>query len=375
MRHLSLLAHIPSRQELRAHIVDPERFKPEPRLLRQPEIRMLADGTGEIFLPRSGKWRHVHAMHVETARALAEGCTLDEAIERAKGPCPPKHLAYCDKLVRRFVWQLHEGGIVEIPLEAPPPVFLDRYEVVRELGRGGMGVVHLCKDRDRGGALVVVKHAWGWSKPIERAEQSVREEAQALSRFDHPRIPPLIDAFERDGLLHMVRAFAPGKSLNAFKPHLSTLPSEDRMRVLRACAEALRHVHERGLLYLDVKADNFILETIEEGPSLLDFGLCRPNEPGGLQLRGALGSPGHAAPEMVKSYFASEKADVYGLGRTFAMLATGKKLKFRHTQADVAANLSEAGVPEAERDLLVAMCADDAAQRTPSMEAVLSAIP
>lgn len=375
MRDLSLLSEIPTKQQLRERIVRPERFKPEPRLLHEPQIRMLPDGTGEILLPRKGTWRRIHAMHVATAQALAEGRTMDEAIERAKGPCPPRHLAYCDKLVRKFVWQMRDAGLLEIPLEPPPPVFGERYELVRELGRGGMGVAYLCRDAQRDGAQVVVKHAWGWSKPIERAELSIREEARALSRLDHPRIPPLVDVFERDGLLHMVRGFAPGKPLGSLTPALSTVGMEARLALLRSCAETLRHVHERGMLYLDVKADNFIVDSIERGPLLLDFGLCRPSQPGGVQLRGALGSPGYAAPEVVKHYFASERADVFSLGRTFAHLASGRKFKFRHTQVDVAAALQETGVPAPERELLVAMCADDPAQRLPTMDAVLAAIP
>ncbi|HVM46230.1 MAG TPA: serine/threonine-protein kinase [Candidatus Thermoplasmatota archaeon] len=375
MRDLTLLAQVPSREELRERIPHRERFRPEPRLLCEPQLRIREDGTGDLLLPRRGSWKHIHELHVEVVRALAAGGDMAAAIERAKPACPPKLVTHTEKLVRRFVWMMHKEGIVEVPLEAPPERFADRFRRVRELGRGGMGIVHLCADEARADAPVVVKHAWGWTKPVERAERSIREEARAMAKFDHPRIPPLVDAFEQDGLLHLVRDFAPGDGLHARPTRLLLGTSQARLATLRECLKILGHIHERGMLYMDVKPENFVLESVEKGPFLLDFGLCRPLENGAIKLRGAVGSAGYAAPEVVKKHVATEASDVYSLGRTFAFVATGKRLRFKHDEAAVVAALDEAGVAGVEREILARMCADDPERRYANTGAVLDAIP
>lgn len=376
MRHLSLIETIPTREELRARIPHRERYQPEPRLLLSPELRALDDGYAEMRRVRKkDSWRKIHPMHVETIRALEDGSPMAAIIERSLRRCPPKYLKFHERFVRKFVWELAREGYVEVPLETPPAVFADRYERVKELGRGGMGVVHLCRDQELGGHLVVVKHAWGFVKAIEKAEQNVRAEAHALAQLDHPRIPGLIDAFERDGLLHLVRAYAPGEPLLALEPRPWDAPSADRMMLLRGCADALAHIHERGMLYLDVKPDNFLAESLQDGPLLLDVGLCRPHVDGELKLRGAVGSPGYAAPEIVGDLRASVRSDVYSLGRMFACLATGRRFKFKHNEADVDAALREAGVPAPEHALVLKMCAKDPARRYASMREVMAAIP
>lgn len=373
MRHVSFATEVPSYADLRARIGEPARYQPEPEFVSAPEMRPLPDGYFELRLRASGTWTRIHPMLAEVARALEAGLALAEVVERAKPLCPPHNIHLAERLVRNFVWRLSEEGHVRIPLEAPPEVFDGRYRWIKELGRGGIGVAHLCADEQDGGRAVVVKHAWGWNKPIERAEWSLRKEVHYLARLDHPRIPALVDAFEREGLLHMVRAFAPGSGLASVRPRLREVSSAERLAVLRGCAEALAHVHGRGLLYLDAKPDNFILG--DAGPLLLDFGISRPLEGDVVHLRHAVGSPGFAAPEVVSGRVASVRSDVFSLGRVFLQLATGTTPRFRHKQEDVREKLVAAGVPEPEAGIILRMCADRPEDRYGSMAEVLAAIP
>lgn len=368
------LMAIPTRQELRERLGPASRYQPEPVVRRPATIRMREDGHGEVLIERSGTWRPVHAMLVEAARAVEAGATVAQAVERARKLCPEKHDKVLERLVRNFLWKLAQEGHYDIALPEAPAVFHDRFERVKELGRGGMGIVHLCRDRQADGREVVVKHAWGWTKPIEKAEQSVRQEAACLARLDHPRIPQLVDVFERDGLMHLARVFAPGSSLFAWRAKLATAGADARMALLRECASTLQHVHDRGLLYLDVKPDNFILSSLEAGPMLLDFGLARPFDGREVALRGAIGSPGYVAPEVAKRNVASPRSDVYGLGRAFVVVATGWKPKFKHGEADVAQQLDAAGIAGRERDVLLRMCADDPARRYADMREVVEAL-
>lgn len=373
MRDLSDMP-IPTRQELRERLGPASRYQPEPVVRKAPTIRMRDDGHGEVLL-RNGAWRPIHVMLAEAARAIEEGGTVADAIERARRHCPAKHEKVLERLVRNFLWKLAKEGYYDIPLPEPPALFYGRFERLKELGRGGMGIVHLCRDLEDDGREVVVKHAWGWTKPIEKAEQGIRQEIAYLARLDHPRIPGLVDVFERDGLMHMVRRFAPGASLFAWRPKLVAAGAGARLRLLRECAQTLAHVHERGLLYLDVKPDNFILGSLEEGPMLLDFGLARPFEGHELRMRGALGSPGYVSPEVAKQNVATVRSDVYGLGRAFVVVATGWKPKFKHKHADVVEQLDAAGIAGVEREVLLRMCADEPAARFADMREVAAAIP
>lgn len=375
MRHVMPPLDVPSREEVRARIVRAERFQPEPLVVALPPVEQQPDGTGLIRIGGSSRQQRIHRMLVEAHAALAEGRSMSEVVDRALPHCPRPSRRMCDALVRGFVWRLHKEGHVHIPLEEPPAVFAGRYERVEELGRGGMGVVYLCEDLERARDRVVIKHAWGWSKPIEKAERTLRREAAALRRLDHPSIPGIRDTFEVDGLLHLVRDFAPGRSITRLDPRPHQLPTATRRRLVKQVAEALAHVHERGLLYLDMKPGNLVIRSVEDGPKLLDFGVCREIPEGGvLKLKASMGSRGYAPPEIVRERVASVRADVYSLGRTHFALATGVTPKARWHAAALAEQLSATDVPQDERDIILRMCADAPGERFATMDDVLAAL-
>lgn len=366
MRNVTTLTDVPTRQEIRERIPNSARFQPQPTILRPPEIRQREDGQMEVYFQRSGSWRRIHPMLVEVTRGLEAGDTLARLSERAFPLCPRPSRRVCDYLVRNYIWRLHRDGQVDIPLEAPPAVFGGRYRRVMELGRGGMGVVHLCEDEHQPGVQVVVKHAWGWTKPIEKAEVTIRKEAAVLAHLDHPLVPGLRDAFEVEGLLHIVRGFAPGKE--SHRHRLSDASSAHRLRVLRDMALALQHVHERGFLYLDAKPGNFIMSGPDAAPMLLDFGIARPyGEDGIVHLKTGIGSRGFAAPEVVRERHATVRSDVFSLGRVHVELATGHSPKTKWTDADMRDVLDAANVEPRERDLIVRMCATDPQARPATM--------
>lgn len=362
-------------REILERIPDPARFRPTPRIRSLPPLRDAEGGGVEVKLSPSDRWRKVHPMLVAMHESMRGRETTE--VETLVGvvlphlPKPDRRVA--EHVVRNFLMALRQAGHVDIPFDEPPAVFAGRYERVKELGRGGMGIVHLCRDRVTGG-LVVVKHSWGWSRPIERAEATNRKEADVLRRLDHPRIPPLVDAFEVDGLLHMVRAFAPGTPIMSARPKSTTWTFEGRVAVIRGLAEALHHVHERGYLYLDMKPANVILESREKGPMLLDFGVCVPITGDETPLRHIVGSRGYCAPEL-RAKAASRRADVFSLGRTWHHLASGHRPRVRHTPTERDAILAKAGAPAAERALIARLTSADPGARPADMREVLALLP
>lgn len=374
MRELSALDAHEDRAAVRARIEAVERFRPEPRLVRKVGLTMLPDGFAEMDVKISGAPRRVHPMLVEMYRGLEEGAPLDDIVARATPLCPKPNPRLVEKLLRNYLLRLNAAGVVAIDFEEPPAIFHERYERVRELGRGGMGVVHLCADRADGGRLVVLKHAWGWATAIEKAEMTNRREAAALARLDHPLVPKLLDTFEDRGILHMVRAYADGEPLSRALGRLANGPAAHRLRIAADIADAIGHVHARGMLYLDAKPDNFILDAQSGRPVLLDMGLCRLTVDGVVRTRTPIGSRGYAAPEMLREREATARSDVYGLGRTLAAMAMGKKARQKHDAAALAPLLLAQGVGQGEVDLIVKLSATDAAERPADMREARIAI-
>lgn len=363
MRGLSAFDEIPTHAQLRERIPDQDRFRPPLRVLQRARLAARDDGYIDIILPGAAP-RRVHPMVAEAHRAMEEGLSFDEVVARASPLWRDgNRTKLVSSLLRSYTMRLADHGYLTIPFEEPPTSFLDRFDRVKILGRGGMGIVHLCNDRIAGG-LVAVKHAWGWTRAIERTERVNRVEAVALGLLDHPLVPGLVTTFEERGLLHLVRRFAPGLPLG--RKRAAQLTPEARLRVARDMCAAIAHIHERGMLYLDVKPDNFIVG--DDGRArLIDLGLARPGGAEGIALRGAIGTRGYVAPEIVRTKRASERSDVFSIGRTLYFLAMQERPRAKHTATNLRAAMLERGIGHAEAELIAWMGADDPAARAPTV--------
>lgn len=370
---VSALLGVPSRDEIKAGIPDQERFRPEPRLIARPQYRATEDGAWEAWNKTRGSWVRVHRIYVELYRGLEEGLSFEEIAERAFPYFDQAdNRRLCARYLRGHVWEMVIGGYVELPLPAPPDVFGGRYRRVKELGRGGMGIAHLCHDEKDGDREVVVKHAWGWHKPIHRAEGSIRREAAVMVRFDHPRIVKLRDSFEEGGLLHIVRDYAKGRPMQGWLRETRDARPDQRLRLGLHIAQAVGHMHERGFLFLDPKPDNYIVTDLDAAPLVLDVGICRPHVDGVSPLTTPIGSAGYAAPEVIDERVATLRTDVWGVGRAMSAFALGQRTRGRWSSAALVSELTSVGVSGAELKVLTAMTRDDPQDRLPDMGAVVA---
>jgi hypothetical protein len=198
------------------------------------------------------------------------------------------------------------------------------YELLGELGRGGMGVVYKARQvsLNRVVALKMIRHAAGAS-PEELAR--FRTEAEAVGRLQHPNIVQVFDVGELEGMPFFSMEFVPGGSLAA--------QLRDRVYPIRTAAEttatlarAVHAAHEAGIVHRDLKPANVLL-TADNTPKVTDFGLARRLDAEGLTQSGAImGTPGYMAPEQAdgRSRHAGPSADVYSLGAILYELLTGR---------------------------------------------------
>ncbi|MBA3559905.1 MAG: serine/threonine protein kinase [Gemmatimonadaceae bacterium] len=241
----------------------------------------------------------------------------------------------------------------------------DRYEVEREVGRGGMATVFLARDtrHDRPVAVKVLHPDLAASLGTERFLREVRTTA----RLSHPHILPLLDSGESDGLLYYVMPFVEGESLRARLERQGALPIPDALGIAREVADALGYAHGRGIVHRDVKPENILLES---GHALVaDFGIARAvGEAAADRVTAtglAVGTPQYMSPEQLEGRRdVDPRSDLYSLGCVvYEMLAGAPPFSGPTTHAILARRLTEpAPSVRKERDTVPATL-DAAVQR------------
>lgn len=304
-------------EEIGGYSSMPVRLLVEPRWRSTWEERWM-----ELYVPGTGRWRRVKKHWEPVLEGLLAGETLAESEDRLAEARPDFNEATRRFIVRKVVRNLERAGMAELVTPDPPAVFDDRYERVSRLGRGGMGVVWLCRDRETDGREVAVKHAWNWKTRFAKAEDSIREEAEMLARFEHPRIMGLVDTFEHEGRFHLVREYLEGRSLTAWCGD-EDVDETRRVQATEQVAEVLDDLRGEGWFYFDVSPANFYVDPDAWELTLGDLGVYRPIEDG-LEVSSRIGTRRYAAPEMIGGGRASEASHVYALGRLHWHVVMGR---------------------------------------------------
>ncbi len=217
--------------------------------------------------------------------------------------------------------------------EAPrgKPVTLGRYTLVREIGRGGMGVVYEAVDAqlNRKVALkLLVPRPHADAVQAEAERQRFLREAQASAKLKHPNIVTLFEAGALQGKLFLAMELVAGQPFSRWWKQKG-LTLHQKAAVLRDVALAVHHAHEQGILHRDLKPENVLIGP-DHKPFVMDFGLAKlMGENTGLSLTGdgfAVGTPAYMSPEQARGLKTVDaRTDVYSLGVILYEILTGRK--------------------------------------------------
>ena len=191
---------------------------------------------------------------------------------------------------------------------APGEVVAGRFELVREVGRGGFGVVFEAIDRSLKRRVAFKAIRAGGRARGAGGEDALRREADAIAQLQHPSIVTLFDAGRSEGGPYLILELLRGETL-AERLLRGPLKLPEAVRIGLEVARALAHAHAQGVLHRDLKPSNVFL-TAQGAVKVLDFGLAHVF---GTSPAGS-GTPGYMAPEQRSGGVEDERTDVYALG-------------------------------------------------------------
>lgn len=218
------------------------------------------------------------------------------------------------------------------------------YEVLRPLGRGGLGAIyearHAISHRLEALKLLLPEQ-------IDAPEMSerFRREIQVLASLNHPNIARLHNAFEVEGLLVMAMELVEGEDLRA-RSRRTRIPLPTLLEYASQVLAGLEYAHSKGVVHRDVKPANVMISTA--GPvKLLDFGIALAESQSDLTMAGALiGSPMHMSPEQIRAERATVQSDIYAVGVLLYELIAGEPpLRGGNTYETLRAHLEETPRP------------------------------
>jgi serine/threonine protein kinase len=226
--------------------------------------------------------------------------------------------------------------------------FLGNYEILEQIGCGGMGVIYRARQR-HSRRIVAVKRVLSYRADSHEALERFRREAQAVASLDHPNILPIYEVSEsEDGLPFFSMKFAENGSLQENAPSLRNAP-RTCVQLMAKVARAVEYAHSRGVLHRDIKPGNILLNDRSE-PLVSDFGLAKLLD-GNNDLTRSLttfGTAGFIAPEQAghAAVDFTPVADVYSLGAVLFNVLAGRPPFLGPNPVSVIRQASETQAPK-----------------------------
>ena len=254
---------------------------------------------------------------------------IDQSVKQPSPATPTSTpVAQPERLTREHSAQIPVVGRPASSLQ-PSSLLKQRYQLIKQLGAGGYGVVHKASDIEFGGRMVAIKEmSQAELSAHDRAEatEAFKREAYMLAALTHPNLPSIYDYFTENGRWYLVMSYIEGETLEAYLNRSvgGKLPVEKVLFIGSQLASVLSYLHKRNppIIFRDLKPSNIM--RIPDGQIyLIDFGIARHFKVGQPKDTIALGSPGYAAPEQYGRAQSTPQTDVYSLGATLHQMLTG----------------------------------------------------
>lgn len=198
----------------------------------------------------------------------------------------------------------------------------NRYEILEQLGGGGMAIVYKGRDTVLN-RLVTIKVLRPEYTSDDDFIRRFRREAQAVASLSHPNIVSIYDVGREDGIHYLVMEYVDGEDLKSVIRREGTLAPDRAVQVARQISEALEHAHENNIVHRDVKPHNILL-TKSGRPKLTDFGIAREATAATVTHTDTIvGSVHYLSPEQARGEVAGPKSDLYSLGVVLFEMLTG----------------------------------------------------
>jgi serine/threonine-protein kinase len=276
------------------------------------------------------RWERVQALfhsaadldEIDLPQFLKEACSGDERLqaEVTRMIEQDRGASLLDRDVAEVAGDLLGAALSNSFRESSP------YRIRRMLGEGGMGVVYLAERKDLGNLVAIKILRDGWLSPDRRGR--FMAEQRTLAQLIHPSIARIYDASTLpDGTPWFVMEYVDGVPITEYcrRHNCST---DERLKLIRAVAEAVDYAHARGVIHRDLKPSNILVK--DDGTvRLLDFGIAKPIENSGDPNQGTLTglrpmTPAYASPEQIRGEKVGIQTDVYSLGVILYELLAGR---------------------------------------------------
>lgn len=218
------------------------------------------------------------------------------------------------------------------------------YDVVRELGRGSMGVVYLGKDPITGRyvAIKTLTPASGFNaQAMGDAKMHFLREAKILIWLDHPDVVTIYDVGEENGLAYIVMEFLNGVELTEHTKPNNLLPLPTTLEIVARVADALSYVHEHNVKHGDVKPGNIMFDQASNTVKVMDFGISRLTNRAATRVDLLLGTPLYMSPEQVMGKQINGLSDLFSLGSSLYQLVSGRLPFDGDSDVDVMKRIAE----------------------------------
>lgn len=200
-----------------------------------------------------------------------------------------------------------------------------KYEVLKQIGKGGMSVVYLAMDKrlNKQWAVKEIKKTAS-GKNDEIIINSLLAEANLMKKLDHPALPRIVDIIDNGQTLYVIMDYIEGESLDKILGEYGAQPEDVVISWAMQLCDALNYLHSQkpAIIYRDMKPANIMLKP-EGNLKVIDFGIAREYKEQNLADTTVLGTKGYAPPEQHGSRQTDARSDIYALGMTMHHLLTG----------------------------------------------------